>query len=174
MFLWLFSLICGCSGCSGFCVFCEWLILFWTLFILQFLWVVGLVPLHYIFHGVNCLSAKHVICRFFWGPIHTQPAITCSKLTIKTLEQCVKYVQSKQQKHHNDVMCVSWHASGGQWFLCKYTQNMVSLLCPLSTHCDLPLWFVGLHMSELFIKYYNFRYILCDHLWKWDISAMIL
>ena len=24
----------------------------------------------------------------------TQPAITCSKLTIETLEQCVKYVQS--------------------------------------------------------------------------------
>ena len=26
----------------------------------------------------------------------TQPAITCSKLTIKTLEQGVKYVQSQQ------------------------------------------------------------------------------
>ena len=25
---------------------------------------------------------------------HTQPAITCSKLTIETLEQDVKYVQS--------------------------------------------------------------------------------
>ena len=26
--------------------------------------------------------------------VHTQPAITCSKLTIETLEQGVKYVQS--------------------------------------------------------------------------------
>ena len=25
---------------------------------------------------------------------HTQPAITCSKLTLETLEQCVKYVQN--------------------------------------------------------------------------------
>ena len=28
-----------------------------------------------------------------------QPAITCSKLTTETLEQDVKYVQSKQWKH---------------------------------------------------------------------------
>ena len=26
----------------------------------------------------------------------SQPAITCSKLTFETLEQCVKYVQSQQ------------------------------------------------------------------------------
>ena len=32
-----------------------------------------------------------------------QPAITCSKLTTETLEQDVKYVQSKQWKHKNKM-----------------------------------------------------------------------
>ena len=32
--------------------------------------------------------------QFFQWIVCTQPAITCSKLTIETLEQGVKYVQS--------------------------------------------------------------------------------
>ena len=36
----------------------------------------------------------------------TQPAITCSKLTIETLEQGVKYVQSYQKKHQSDIIGV--------------------------------------------------------------------
>ena len=31
---------------------------------------------------------------------------TCSKSVIKTLEKAVKYVQSSQQEHHNDVVDV--------------------------------------------------------------------
>ena len=34
--------------------------------------------------------------------IITQPAFTCSKLTIETLKEGVKYVQSKQ-RYHNDA-----------------------------------------------------------------------
>ena len=33
----------------------------------------------------------------------TQPTITYSKLTIETLEQGVKYVQSSQERHQNGV-----------------------------------------------------------------------
>ena len=36
----------------------------------------------------------------------TQSAITCSKLTIATLEQGVKYVQSQQYRHQNDASSV--------------------------------------------------------------------
>ena len=36
----------------------------------------------------------------------TQPAFTCSKFTIETLEQGVKYVQSQQQRHQNDTIDV--------------------------------------------------------------------
>ena len=36
--------------------------------------------------------------------IITQPAITCSKLTIETLEQGMKYVQSYVQGHQNEPM----------------------------------------------------------------------
>ena len=32
--------------------------------------------------------------KFIKKTVHTQPAITCSKLTIKTVEQGVKYLQS--------------------------------------------------------------------------------
>ena len=38
----------------------------------------------------------------------TQSAFTCSTLTIKTLEQGVKYVQSSQKRHRNDA----WRRSG--------------------------------------------------------------
>ena len=38
--------------------------------------------------------ASHVISKVKRSKIHTQPAFTCSKLTIETLEQGVKYVQS--------------------------------------------------------------------------------
>ena len=36
----------------------------------------------------------------------SQPVFTCSKLTIETLEQVVKYVQSKeiQERHHRGVL----------------------------------------------------------------------
>ena len=37
----------------------------------------------------------------------TQSAITCSKLTVKTVEQSVKYVQSQQQRYANDVVLLS-------------------------------------------------------------------
>ena len=33
----------------------------------------------------------------------SQPVITCLKLTIKTLEKGVEYVQSQQQKHQNNT-----------------------------------------------------------------------
>ena len=33
-------------------------------------------------------------CEFLWCNVLSQPAIACSKLTIETLEQDVKYVQS--------------------------------------------------------------------------------
>ena len=33
----------------------------------------------------------------------TQPTFTCSKSTVETPEQCVKSVQSYQQRHQNDV-----------------------------------------------------------------------
>ena len=36
----------------------------------------------------------------------TQPAFTCSKFTIETLEQGVKYVQSQQQRHQKDTIGV--------------------------------------------------------------------
>ena len=48
----------------------------------------------------ECLwSQSHFICGIIAAPISfkvvsTQPAFTCSKLTIETLEQGVKYVQS--------------------------------------------------------------------------------
>ena len=35
--------------------------------------------------------------------IVTQPVFTCSKLTIETLEQVVKYFQSQHQRHQNDA-----------------------------------------------------------------------
>ena len=35
-------------------------------------------------------------CRFYYYEIKSQPAITCSKLTIEPLEQGVKYTQSSQ------------------------------------------------------------------------------
>ena len=40
--------------------------------------------------GDNNLSMENSIPKFEWS----QPAFTCSKLTIETLEQGVKYVQS--------------------------------------------------------------------------------
>ena len=41
----------------------------------------------------------------------TQPAVTCSKLTIETLEQGVKYVQSQQERRQwrrSDVFVVAF------------------------------------------------------------------
>ena len=40
------------------------------------------------------VECKNIITLFFLSKDSTQPAITCSKLTIETLEQDVKYVQS--------------------------------------------------------------------------------
>ena len=40
------------------------------------------------------LTANGIYRRKFWPNIIYQPAITCSKLTIETLERGVKYVQS--------------------------------------------------------------------------------
>ena len=37
------------------------------------------------------------------GEDQTQSSITCSKLTIESLEQGVKYVQSEQERHQNDA-----------------------------------------------------------------------
>ena len=41
----------------------------------------------------------------------TQPAITCSMLTIETLEQGVKYVQSQQESYQNDDIVNFEHIS---------------------------------------------------------------
>ena len=61
---------------------------------------------------------------------------------------------------YNTLWCLPWHASGGQWLLCKYTCSMVSPLSPLSTLWDLTWWFVGLYMLELFIRYYSLIFIV--------------
>ena len=45
--------------------------------------------LEFLFHFVSGHSKAVSLIIF-----HSQPAITCSKLTIETLEQGVKYVQS--------------------------------------------------------------------------------
>ena len=53
---------------------------------------------HHHHHGIRfsvCFPHKHEL---------TQPVITCSTLTIKTLQQGVKYVQSSQQKHQNEAI----------------------------------------------------------------------
>ena len=44
------------------------------------------------YHSNSCKDEKYFIEII--NLIDTQPAITCSKLTIETLEQGVKYVQS--------------------------------------------------------------------------------
>ena len=53
------------------------------------------------YNGFKLFSENFNINTFFFeilnknqGNVITQPAITCSKLTIETLEQGVKYVQS--------------------------------------------------------------------------------
>ena len=38
-----------------------------------------------------------------WKKSYCQPAFNCSKLTIKTLKQGVKFVQSQQYRHQNDI-----------------------------------------------------------------------
>ena len=43
--------------------------------------------------GLGALIENHLQIIFL-VKVNTQPAITCSKLTIETLEQSVKYVQS--------------------------------------------------------------------------------
>ena len=53
---------------------------------------------HHHHHDIRfsvCFPHKHEL---------TQPVITCSTLTIKTLQQGVKYVQSSQQKHQNEAI----------------------------------------------------------------------
>ena len=45
-------------------------------------------------HSLNIISNFEQILDFFFISHLSQPAFTCSKLTIKTLEQDVKYVQS--------------------------------------------------------------------------------
>ena len=42
----------------------------------------------------NCTKRQISKDKVFWSLNITQPAITCLKLTIETLEQGVKYVQS--------------------------------------------------------------------------------
>ena len=41
----------------------------------------------------DCCPCKQLFLQHFWSA-PTQPAFTCSKLTVETLEQGVKYVQS--------------------------------------------------------------------------------
>ena len=54
------------------------------------------------FKYFNVLNAKHEVTKWDkmsakYGCVSTfQPAITCSKLTMETLEQYVKYVESYQ------------------------------------------------------------------------------
>ena len=45
---------------------------------------------------MKCLENNDKACRNLYQLMATQPAFTCSKLTIETREQGVKYVQSKQ------------------------------------------------------------------------------
>ena len=50
----------------------------------------------YLIVAMNILVMSFVLQYIFDLQILTQPAIACSKLTIETLEQGVKYVQSEQ------------------------------------------------------------------------------
>ena len=43
---------------------------------------------------VSKVEVKHNICKSKAAAVSAQLAFTCSKLTIETLEQAVKYVQS--------------------------------------------------------------------------------
>ena len=45
---------------------------------------------------------KICLCLFILFQNGSQPAITCLKLTIETLQQGVKYVQCYQQRYQND------------------------------------------------------------------------
>ena len=60
-----------------------------------------------LFRGILQISHLDWIFLFYFqrcilmSPL-TQPAFTCSKLTTETLEQCVKYLQSKQ-RYQNDA-----------------------------------------------------------------------
>ena len=61
-------------------------------------------------------SNKHFIFNASFGLkyIFTHPAYTYSKLTIETLEQGVKYVQSYKKRHQNEAIGVFniWVGSG--------------------------------------------------------------
>ena len=48
-------------------------------------------------------TGDHHIESIWIGLQPTQSAFTCSKLTIETVEQDVKYVQSLQESHQNDT-----------------------------------------------------------------------
>ena len=53
------------------------------------------------------LEADFIDCRFSKADVlKAELTITCSKAIIKTLEQGVNYVQSKQQKPRSDVTVI--------------------------------------------------------------------
>ena len=86
------------------------------------------------------LSVKHnVVCWFFWGRIH-----------------------------YDASHCMSVEASDFSAIILRNMEhrNIETPLGPLSSFCNLPLWFVGLYMSEL-------SYSVCINI-KWDFSIRIL
>ena len=62
-------------------------------------WCFYFAPILHIFSGVSTVDFEYVfVCRFtgikWMHEKKNQPAITCTKLTLETLEQGVQYVQS--------------------------------------------------------------------------------
>ena len=82
---------------------------------------------------------NNVVCWFFWGPIH-----------------------------YDASHCMSVEASDFSAIILRNMEhrNMETPLGPLSSFYNLPLWFVGLYMSEL-------SYSVCINI-KWDFSIRIL
>ena len=63
-----------------------------------------------------------------------QPAITCSRLTIETLGQCVKYVQSLQKRNQNDAR----HCSDVFIVNFKYISHLVLVFLLLTLSRQMP------------------------------------
>ena len=63
-----------------------------TIFIYNFLYIMKLILAHW-YQVWNCYYMEAKVYLFERKSIDSQPAIKCSKLTITTLEEGVKYVQ---------------------------------------------------------------------------------
>ena len=59
-----------------------------------------------IINNSSCNIFQRIFEILYWNNVSatTQPAFTCSKLTIETPEQGLKYVQNYQKGHQNDAI----------------------------------------------------------------------